>query len=76
MIFEIADQYLLETSKAVAYVYDLTAASIIKEIKYWWEQLSKLSPKFRFFPESSKSWLSVKTNGEGRAKKIFGGRGV
>ena len=37
MIFEIADQYLLETSKAVAYVDDLTAASIIKEIKHWWE---------------------------------------
>lgn len=37
---------------------------------------SKLSPKFRFFPESTKSWLSVKINGEDRAKKIFGGRGV
>ena len=53
MILEITDQYLHGTSKAAACADDLTEVGTIKEIKYWWEKLCKLGPKFEYYPEST-----------------------
>ena len=75
-VLKITDQYPHGTSKAAAYADDLTAAGIVKGIKYWWEQLCKLDPKFGYFPEATKSWLIVEVNTEDKATEIFGGRGA
>ena len=48
------------TTKAVAYLDDLTAAGTIIRLSKWWETLCRLGPKFGYFPEGSKSWLIVK----------------
>ena len=45
-------------------------------MKYWWQQLCRLSPKFAFFPEATKSWVIVKVSAEDNVKEIFGGSGV
>ena len=75
-VLKITDQYPHGTSKATAYADDLTAAGIIKGIKYLWEQLCKLEPKFGYFLEATKSWLIVEVNTEDKATEIFGGRGA
>ena len=76
MTLEITESYSEDISKAAAYVDDLIAASCIPGLKYWWNQLSELGPKFRYFPQASKSWLIIKPGVEGKAKTIFQGSGV
>ena len=39
---------------------DLTAAGTTIHLRNWWRTLSRLGPKFGFFPEESKSRLTVK----------------
>ena len=48
-------------AKVVAYADDFSAAGSISSLKYWWHTLCKLSPKFGYFPEPTKSWLIVKS---------------
>ena len=76
MILEVTHQYPHGSSKSSAYADDLTAAGTVKGIKYWWEQLCNLGPKFGCFPDATKSWLTVKVKTEGKAKEIIGGSGV
>ena len=71
MILEITESYSEGTSKKAAYADDLTAAGCIPGLKYWWNQLCELGPKFGFFPQASKSCLIIKPEVEGKAKTIF-----
>ena len=48
------------TSKMVAYADDFTAGATVKDVKYWWETLCELGPKFGYYHEASKTWLIVK----------------
>ena len=76
MILEITESYSVGTSKAAAYADDLTAAGCIPELKYWWDQLCELGPKFGYFPQESKSWLIIKPEVKRNAKTIFQGSGL
>ena len=76
MILEIIDEYQDLRTKAAAFADDLTAAGDIKGIKYWWDQLCKLGPKFVYFPEATKSWLIVKKDMEKKAEETFYDSGV
>ena len=55
MILEIIESYSEGTSKAATYADDLTAAGCIPGLKYWWDQLCELGPKFGYFPRALKS---------------------
>ena len=46
----------------VAYVDNFTTGSTVKGLKYWWESLCELGPKFGYYPEASKTWLIVNNN--------------
>ena len=76
IILEITESYSEGTSKAAAYADDLTAAGCIPRLKYWWDQLYELGPKFGYFPQASKSCLIIRPEVEGKAKTIFQGSGV
>ena len=76
MILEITESYSKGTSKAAAYVDDLTAAGCIPGLKCWWDQLCELGPKFAYIPQTSKLWLIIKTEVEEKSKTIFQGSGV
>ena len=61
-IMEIMPTSLDNTSKMVAYPDDFIAAGTVKDLKYWWETLCKLSPKFAYCSEANETWLNVKNN--------------
>ena len=44
-----------KTDDSTAYDDDVTAAGKVIELKNWWKTLSILGPKFRYYPEASKS---------------------
>ena len=48
MILEITDEYQDLRTKAAAFADNLAAAGGVKGIKYWWDQLYKLGPKFGY----------------------------
>ena len=58
-------------TKTAAYADDLTVAGPIDQIRIWWNTLCRLGPKFRYFPEGSKSWIIVRENTKERAQTIF-----
>ena len=60
MIMEIMPTSPDNTSKTVAYADDYTTGGTVKDLKYWWETLCELGPKFGYYPEASKTWLIVK----------------
>ena len=62
MILEIMSTAPDNTSKMVAYSDDFTAEGTVKDLKYWWETLCDLGPKFGYYPEASKTWLIVKND--------------
>ena len=57
-------------AKMVAYADDFSAAGSISSLKYWWETLCKLDPKFGYFPKPITSWLIVKSNCSDKAIDI------
>ena len=59
-------------TKIAAYADDLTVTGPIDQIiRISWNMLCRLGPKFRYFPEGSKSWIIVRENAKGRAQTIF-----
>ena len=62
MIMEIMSTSPDDTSRMVAYADDFTAGGTVKDLKYWWERLCELGPKFGYYPEASKTWLIVKND--------------
>ena len=75
MILSITDKSS-ENTKAAAFADDLTASGDVSGIRYWWNQLCKLGPKFGYFPEPTKSWLIVKPCFLEKAVEIFNGTGI
>ena len=59
------------TTKTASNPADLTAAGTIMRLRNWWEALCRLGPKFRYFPEGSKSWLIVKKKVVQRTQSVF-----
>ena len=47
-------------TREVAFADDLTVAQKLGDIKYLWDKLATIGPKYRCFPKSTKSYLIVK----------------
>ena len=62
MIMEIMSTSPDNISKMVAYADDNTAGGTAKDLKYWWETLCELGPKFGYYSEVCKAWLIVKND--------------
>ena len=56
-----------DSTKTAAYADDVTAAGKIIQLKNWWRTLCMLGPKFGYYPEATKSWLTVKDKAKQRA---------
>ena len=67
---------LERTAKTAAFADDFSAAGTVKNLLEWWEELSKLGPKFGYFPEPSKCWLIVKPDYYDSANSVFKDTGV
>ena len=61
------------TIKTAAYADDITIAGELVQLKYWWNRLCGLGPKFGYYPEASKSWLIMKETVKHEASTIFKG---
>ena len=70
MLVEIRMQNNMHTKRA-AYADDLTVAGPINQLRTLWNTLCRLGPKFRYFPEGSKSWTIVRGNAKEQAQAIF-----
>ena len=68
MILMIVD---ITSKKTAAYADDVTAAGKNIQLKNWWKTLCMLGPKFGYYPEASKSWLTVKEKAKQRAFTVF-----
>ena len=62
VIMEIMSTSPDNTRKMVAYADDFKAGVTVKNLKYWWETLCELGPKFGYYSEASKTWLIVKSD--------------
>ena len=59
MVLEITNSKTNSDAKMVAYADDFSAAGSILSLKYWWDTLCELGPKFGYFPEP---WVIEKSN--------------
>ena len=71
MVLEITSNSSDDVAKMVAYADDFTAGGTIESLKYWWDTLCKLGPKFGYYPQASKTWLIVKDAYVKKSNKIF-----
>ena len=71
MIVDIMKERPNSTAKMAAYADDLIAVGNIDDLKFLWNQLCRLGPKFGYYPEASKSWLIVKDKYLEKAKSVF-----
>ena len=67
MVLEITSN----SSEMLAYADDFTAGGTIESLKYWWDTLCKLGPKFGYYPQASKTWLIVKDAYVKKSNEIF-----
>ena len=58
-------------TREVAFADDPIVAEKLADIKIFWDKLSTISPKYGYFPKSTKSYLIVKKNYLKDAKTIF-----
>ena len=68
MVLEITNSKTNSDAKMVAYADDFSAAGSILSLKYWWDTLCELGPKFGYFPEP---WVIEKSNCYDKAIRIF-----
>ena len=61
------------TLKHVAFADDLGGAGDLLELRRWWDNIGKCSPKLGYNPNASKSWLIVKPEVQTKAREIFRG---
>ena len=76
MIMEITSSSPDNTSKMIAYANNFTAGGTVKDLKYWSETLCELCPKFEYYPEASKTWLTVKNDFYEIANTTFKGTNI
>ena len=55
----------------VAFADDITSGGKIKELRSWWETLTKYGPLFGYFPQRHKSWIVVKKHHKSTAEREF-----
>ena len=48
-------------TREAAFADDFTVAGKLADIKYFWDKLATIAPKYGYFPKSTKSYLIVKT---------------
>ena len=60
-----------DSTETAAYADDVTAAGKIIQLRNCWKTLCILGPKFGYYPEASKSWLTVKEKAKQRAFTVF-----
>ena len=70
MIVDIASK-IDDSTKTAAYADDVTAAGKTIQLKNWWKTLCILGPKFGYYSEALRSWLTVKEKVTQRAFTIF-----
>ena len=49
------------STKSMADADEISAVGRVKDLKFWWDNLISLGPKFGYFSQRSKSWLTVKS---------------
>ena len=58
------------STKEVAFADDFTVADKLNSIRDYWGKLTLLDPKYGYFPKASKSYLIVKEDKLGEARKV------
>ena len=58
---------LPQSVKQVWYANDALALGLVDDLHAWWDELTRLGPKFGYFPNSSKTWLVTKEACHSRA---------
>ena len=54
MVLDITNTKTYSVAIMVAYADDFSATGSISSLKYWWDTLCELGPKFNYFPEPAK----------------------
>ena len=76
MVLEETKQLQNKQTKMAAYADDLSAGGNISNLKFWWDSLNMIGPKFGYFPEASKCWLITKSKYKDDAEQIFTGSNI
>ena len=63
-------------SKEVDFADDFSVAGNLNSIKDYWDKLTAISPKYRYFPKPTKSYLIVKEKKLKEAQNLFANSGV
>ena len=72
---EFSEEKNLSTKNA-AYADDMAASGKLTGLKFWWEELCRLGPKYGYFPNAAKTWVITKDEHLEKAKRIFKGTNV
>ena len=65
-----------EEATQIWYADDASAGGQVAQLCKWWERLTATGPLFGYLPNSSKSWLVVKSQRLQKAKDLFRETGV
>ena len=60
----------------VRFADDATASGNLEAIRRWWDTLMQIGPCYGYYPQPTKSWLSVKENELEKAVRAFGGTNI
>ena len=58
------------------YAADAAAVGSFEKVCLWWDQLVKLGPGFRYYPNAQKTWLVAKDQHNQNATEAFDSTGV
>ena len=67
---------LPESVKQVWYADDASALGLVDKLRAWWVELTRLGPRYGYFPNPSKSWLVTKEACHSIAVAAFRDTGV
>ena len=65
-----------EAWKQVAFADDISGVGKLLFLRIWWDLVNKYGPLLGYFPNASKSWLTVKPDHLYAAKDMFKGTGI
>ena len=55
---------------------DATASDRVENLRDWWDSITKLGPKFGYFPNPKKTWIITKQEIQQQAISVFEGTNV
>ena len=58
------------------YADDSAAGGTILDLKWWWDLLQVLGPRYGYFPNGTKSWLVVKEDAVDTVREVFDGTDI